>query len=81
MPVGETDSMKSALREMVSATSVSEIPFQSASVDIWEKKYRLVGKDGTVIDDTMDGTYQRVARALADVCLVLLNANEFVYVY
>jgi ribonucleoside-diphosphate reductase alpha chain len=59
--------MKSALREMVSATSVTEIPFQSASIDIWEKKYRLVAKDGTVIDETMDGTYQRVAHALADV--------------
>ncbi|MDH3914836.1 MAG: ribonucleoside-diphosphate reductase, adenosylcobalamin-dependent, partial [Chromatiales bacterium] len=59
--------MKTALREMVSATSVSEIPFQSASVDIWEKKYRLVAKDGSVIDQTMDETYRRVARALADV--------------
>ncbi|KPK55894.1 MAG: NrdJa, partial [Gammaproteobacteria bacterium SG8_31] len=59
--------MKRALREMVSATSVADIPFQSASVDIWEKKYRLVAKDGTVIDRTMDDTYQRVARALADV--------------
>ncbi len=59
--------MKSVLREMVSATSVADIPFQSASVDIWEKKYRLVAKDGTVIDQTMDETYQRVAKALAEV--------------
>ena len=65
--VGDYQKMKSAIREMVSATSVAEIPFQSASVDIWEKKYRLVAKDGTVIDQTMDETYQRVARALADV--------------
>jgi ribonucleoside-diphosphate reductase alpha chain len=59
--------MKSVLREMVSATSVADIPFQSASVDIWEKKYRLVAKDGTAIDETMDETYQRVAKALAEV--------------
>jgi len=59
--------MKSVLQEMVSATSVADIPFQSASVDIWEKKYRLVAKDGTVIDQTMDETYQRVAKALAEV--------------
>ena len=65
--VGDSQAMKSVLREMVSATSVAEIPFQSASVDIWEKKYRLAAKDGTVIDQTMDETYQRVARALADV--------------
>ena len=46
---------------------VDAIPFQEASLDIWDKKYRLTGKDGTPIDRTMDDTYQRVARALADV--------------
>ncbi|HMN44622.1 MAG TPA: adenosylcobalamin-dependent ribonucleoside-diphosphate reductase [Povalibacter sp.] len=46
---------------------VNSIPFQEASLDIWEKKYRLTAKDGTPIDRTMDETYQRVARALADV--------------
>lgn len=44
-----------------------ENEFQPASLDIWSSKYRLVAKDGTVIDDTIDGTYRRVARALADV--------------
>ena len=43
------------------------IPFQEASLDIWDKKYRLAAKDGTPIDRTMDDTYKRVARALADV--------------
>jgi len=43
------------------------IPFQEASLDIWDKKYRLTAKDGTPLDRTMDDTYQRVARALADV--------------
>ena len=46
---------------------VEAIPFQEASLDIWDKKYRLVAKDGTPVDKTMDETYQRVARALADV--------------
>jgi ribonucleoside-diphosphate reductase alpha chain len=40
---------------------------QPASQDIWEKKYRLKAKDGTPVDETIDATYQRVARALADV--------------
>ncbi len=48
-------------------TSVAEIPMQPASQDIWEKKYRLQAKDGTPVDETIDATYQRVARALADV--------------
>jgi ribonucleoside-diphosphate reductase alpha chain len=43
------------------------IPYQEASLDIWDKKYRLSAKDGTPIDRSMDDTYKRVARALADV--------------
>ncbi|MGB5104376.1 MAG: LAGLIDADG family homing endonuclease [Steroidobacteraceae bacterium] len=43
------------------------IPYQEASLDIWDKKYRLTAKDGTPIDHEMDDTYKRVARALADV--------------
>jgi len=49
------------------AKDVDGIPFQEASMDIWDKKYRLVAKSGDPIDKTMDDTYQRVARALADV--------------
>src|SRR5580658_3706803 len=46
---------------------VGDIPFQEASFDIWDKKYRLTAKDGSPIDHTMDDTYKRVARSLADV--------------
>ena len=46
---------------------VDAIPFQEASLDIWDKKYRLVSKSGAPIDQSMDDTYKRVARALADV--------------
>jgi len=48
-------------------TDSKEIPFQAASLDIWDKKYRLKSKTGEVIDETMDDTYRRVARALSDV--------------
>ncbi|WP_406672506.1 ribonucleotide reductase N-terminal alpha domain-containing protein, partial [Natronospira sp.] len=48
-------------------TAVKAIPVQDASVDIWDKKYRLKTKDGTVLDETVDDTYKRVARALAEV--------------
>jgi ribonucleoside-diphosphate reductase alpha chain len=46
---------------------VGDIAFQEASFDIWDKKYRLTAKDGSPIDQSMDDTYKRVARALADV--------------
>jgi ribonucleoside-diphosphate reductase alpha chain len=46
---------------------VGSIAFQEASYDIWDKKYRLIAKDGSPVDRTMDDTYKRVARALADV--------------
>jgi ribonucleoside-diphosphate reductase alpha chain len=46
---------------------VNTIPYQEASLDIWDKKYRLSSKNGEPIDRSMDDTYKRVARALADV--------------
>ncbi|MBW8076675.1 MAG: adenosylcobalamin-dependent ribonucleoside-diphosphate reductase [Gallionella sp.] len=51
----------------IETKDIDAIPFQEASIDIWDKKYRLTAKDGTSIDKTMDDTYKRVARALADV--------------
>jgi ribonucleoside-diphosphate reductase alpha chain len=47
--------------------TVTEIPFQDASMDIWDTKYRLKTKDGDAIDSTIDETYQRVARAISGV--------------
>jgi len=47
--------------------ALPDIAFQEASLDIWDKKYRLKSKTGETIDRDIDTTYQRVARALADV--------------
>jgi len=47
--------------------SVREISVQPASEDIWDKKYRLKAKDGTILDHEVDDTWKRVARALSDV--------------
>ncbi|UXY53081.1 adenosylcobalamin-dependent ribonucleoside-diphosphate reductase [Pseudomonas tohonis] len=43
------------------------IALQAASEDIWDSKYRLKHKDGTPVDATLDHTWQRVAKALAEV--------------
>ncbi|MGZ8153057.1 MAG: adenosylcobalamin-dependent ribonucleoside-diphosphate reductase [Methylovulum sp.] len=51
----------------VIANTVTEPPFQDASMDIWDKKYRLKTKDGKALDETIDETYQRVAKALSEV--------------
>jgi ribonucleoside-diphosphate reductase alpha chain len=48
-------------------TDSKDIPFQAASLDIWDKKYRLKSKTGEIIDNEIDDTYKRVARAIADV--------------
>ncbi len=45
----------------------NKIPFQSVSMDIWDKKYRLKSKKNEFIDNDIQETYNRVARALADV--------------
>ena len=37
--------------------SAVEIELQDASVDIWDKKYRLKTKDGKVLDKTISYTY------------------------
>ncbi|HEY0634428.1 MAG TPA: adenosylcobalamin-dependent ribonucleoside-diphosphate reductase, partial [Gammaproteobacteria bacterium] len=49
------------------STAVTAIPFQTASLDIWDKKYRLKTKSGEVIDKSIDDTFKRVARALSEV--------------
>jgi len=51
----------------VIGTDSKEIPFQDASLDIWDKKYRLKSKTGEIIDETIDDTFKRVARALSNV--------------
>jgi ribonucleoside-diphosphate reductase alpha chain len=48
-------------------TDASEVELQPASIDIWDKKYRLKAKSGHVIDRTIDDTFKRVASALAAV--------------
>ena len=57
--------MKSAVQ--MDAHTVSDIEFQPASLDIWDAKYRLSARDGSSIDESIDDTYQRVAKALAEV--------------
>ncbi len=59
------NSMKSAYLKAVPNT-VTDIPFQNASMDIWDKKYRLKTKDGTNLDRTVDDTLRRVARAVSE---------------
>ncbi|MEO6927155.1 MAG: ribonucleoside-diphosphate reductase, adenosylcobalamin-dependent, partial [Rhodanobacter sp.] len=47
--------------------AIVDIPLQPASLDIWDKKYRLKAKSGEPVDVIIDDTYQRVARALSEV--------------
>jgi len=49
------------------STALARIELQEASLDIWEKKYRLNTKDGEPVDQTIEDTYERVARALSSV--------------
>jgi ribonucleoside-diphosphate reductase alpha chain len=60
--------LKAVLSESTGEESEEiKIPFQSVSEDIWDKKYRLKSKKGDFIDKNINETYQRVAKALADV--------------
>lgn len=44
-----------------------DIPLQPASFDIWDKKYRLKTKRGEFLDKTIDDSFKRIAKALAEV--------------
>ena len=57
--------MSSAIKEKKSKTF--DIEHQTASLDIWDKKYRLKDESGKVIDKNIDDTFERVATALAGV--------------
>ncbi|MDY1550138.1 adenosylcobalamin-dependent ribonucleoside-diphosphate reductase [Luteibacter sahnii] len=57
----------STARAQAMGLDPAAIPLQPASHDIWDKKYRLKSKSGAPVDGSVDETYQRVARALAEV--------------
>ncbi len=59
--------VKSPEDAAMSAGTEKEVPIQPVSLDIWDKKYRLKSKQGEHVDKDIDDSYQRVARALADV--------------
>ena len=42
------------------------IPYQTPSLEIWDQKYRLKKKDNSPVDQSIDDTFQRVARALSE---------------
>ena len=46
---------------------LTDMALQPASLDIWDKKYRLKTMNGTPVDADIQATYDRVAEALADV--------------
>jgi ribonucleoside-diphosphate reductase alpha chain len=49
------------------STTTADVPLQPASWDIWDTKYRLKSKEDRPIDETIDSTFQRVARAISQV--------------
>ena len=49
------------------ASKIADLPLQEASRTIWDTKYRLKTKSGAPVDNDIQATYQRVAKALAEV--------------
>ena len=49
------------------AVAPAEIPWQEASRDIWDSKYRLKDATGKPVDADLNATFERIARALAAV--------------
>jgi ribonucleoside-diphosphate reductase alpha chain len=55
------------LKTVKPTAAKQEIKMQDASLDIWDKKYRLKDKQEQPVDKDIDATYMRVAKALSDV--------------
>ena len=56
-----------AVRLHTLPSAAPEIALQPASYDIWDKKYRLKSKTGEILDQDIEATYKRIAKALAEV--------------
>jgi len=56
-----------ALDDADAKHALGRLPLQETSLDIWDKKYRLKTKDGDSVDHNINDTFERVARALAEV--------------
>ena len=61
----EQNSSKSATGAQ-NGGSLNDLPLQSASVDIWDKKYRLKTMEGEPVDASVQETFKRAARNLLD---------------
>ena len=55
------------LKTVKPTKATQEIEIQDASLDIWDKKYRLKDKNEQPVDKDINATYMRVAKALSDV--------------
>ncbi|MDG1311075.1 MAG: adenosylcobalamin-dependent ribonucleoside-diphosphate reductase [Porticoccaceae bacterium] len=55
------------LKTVKPTAAKQEIKMQDASLDIWDKKYRLKDKQEQPVDKDINATYMRVAKALSDV--------------
>ena len=55
------------LKTIKPESTVKEIEMQDASLDIWDKKYRLKDKESNPVDADINDTYMRVAKALSGV--------------
>lgn len=55
-----------AVKASAQSSETDALPLQPASLDIWDKKYRLKAKNGVPVDNTIDDTYRRVAMALSE---------------
>lgn len=59
--------MNTATRPSTETINCHEIPLQPASEDIWQRKYQLKNSQGEAVDLCVEGTFTRIARALADI--------------
>ena len=68
--------MNTATQPSVNAGAV-KLPLQPASFDIWQRKYQLRNQNGEIIDQSVDDSWQRIARALSEIELTPEKRTEW----
>ena len=65
------------------SSSMDDIELQPASLDIWDKKYRLKTMNGEPVDEDINATYDRVARAgyLGEAQKIIYDDQPHLYVW
>ena len=70
------ENMSAPKLKSVKASNDQIIPMQEASLDIWDKKYRLKDKESNPVDSDVNATYERMSQNNLVLSLIHLKCGK-----